>query len=86
MVELSLNDSQQRRLLRHMAAVREHWASVNWIKEGLRDNDLPKAAEAWLELPRDVQIALWVAPRFGGIWTTRERETMRTEEFRTAFE
>ena len=75
-----LSESQQRRLLRHMAAVRDNWDSVVWIKQGLRDGDLGMASEAWGELDNQTKIALWVAPKFGGVWTTREREMMREME------
>ena len=80
-----LSDAQQARLLKHMAAVREHWESVHWIKRGLRDQDMAMAAEAWVELDGEVQRALWIAPSYGGVWTTRERESMKSPEFLGAF-
>jgi len=83
--QIFLSDAQQARLLKHMAAVREHWESVHWIKRGLRDQDLAMAAEAWVELDNEVQIALWIAPSFGGVWTKQEREAMRSQEFLGAF-
>jgi hypothetical protein len=37
-------------------------------------------------LSQDVQAALWKAPTKGGIFTTAERATMKTTEFRTALD
>ncbi len=72
-----LSEAQQRRLLRHMAAVRDNWESVNWIKTGLAHDDSGMVREAWGELDTETQIALWVAPKYGGVWTTEEREKIR---------
>lgn len=47
------------------------------MKEALAEDDALKFAEAWKELDKDTQIALWVAPKKGGIWTTKERAQMR---------
>ena len=65
------------RLLAHSAAVRANWASVVYMKEALRLEDSLMFREAWDELDKDTQIALWVAPSRGGVWTTDERKRMR---------
>ena len=65
------------RLLSHMKAVRERWASVVYMKESLRLDDDLMFLEAWHELDKETQIALWHAPKYGGVWTTIERTQMR---------
>ena len=65
------------RLLAHSAAVRGNWASVVYMKEALLREDGLMFREAWDELDKETQIALWVAPKSGGVWTTEERTQMR---------
>ena len=67
----------------HDDALRDNLASVNAVKLGIADNDLTTAAEAWQELPEEVQRALWLAPSKGGIFTTEERKTIK-EKFSAA--
>ena len=76
------------------AAVARLAGSIQCIKEGIRDGDLVKAAEAWYELTEDEMRALWVAPtqnvngkrvvRPNAPFTTEEREIMKSPEFRKA--
>ena len=72
------------RLIAHMDAVRELLPSVVEIKNGIASGDLESASEAWHELTEDEKRALWVAPTKGGIFTTQEREIMKSTEFRKA--
>lgn len=65
------------RQLRHMKALREHWDSVAYMKQALKDGDGLKFAEAWSELDNATKTALWIATDKGGIWTTDERKRMR---------
>lgn len=59
--------------------------AVKVIKDSLANNDLHTAAVAWFdELNDDDKIALWVAPSKGGIFTTQERTTIKSTEFRQA--
>jgi len=82
-------------LLDHVAAVRECWESIFYIKENLRDSEtendedrwynLERALEAWRELGEDVMKVLWRAPSKGGIFTTLERKLLdeaSTEDFK----
>ncbi len=62
------------RLLRHGKAVRENWSSVVAIKIGLESDDYLMVAESWAELDWHTKEDLWVAPLYGGIWTTAERK------------
>lgn len=70
-------DATLARLLAHMQAVREHWASIVYLKEALVIEDDLMFREAWDELGHEVQKILWVAPLYGGVWTTAERILMR---------
>ncbi len=62
----------------------EHSESIRVIKECLAKDDLHGAAEAWYELPDKAKHDLWVAPSKGGVFTTQEREIMKTKAFREA--
>ena len=68
----------------HNVKVREHLPSILAIKEGIAGDDLSSAAEAWGELTEDDQRALWVSTRDGGIFHTKEREVIKSSEFRKA--
>ena len=70
-------DATLARLLSHMEVVRARWASIVYMKDALAEEDSLKFKEAWDELPREEQIALWVAPSKGAVWTTNERKRMR---------
>ena len=70
-------DQTLARLLKHMQAVRDNWPSVVYMKDGLARDDPYTFLEAWEEMDRDTQIALWAAPKYGGVWTTAERKLMR---------
>jgi len=58
--------------------------SVKAIKDGIAVNDLATANEAWSELSTTEKELLWVAPSKGGVFSTAERATMKTPEFRQA--
>jgi hypothetical protein len=58
--------------------------SVNAIKNGIAAGDLSTANEAWSELTSVEKQILWKAPSKGGVFTTQERATMKTTEFREA--
>lgn len=65
--------------------VSTYQTSIDAIKLGIMEGDLSKASEEWFSLDDDVKTALWKAPSKGGCFTTRERETMRSTEFRKAY-
>ena len=58
--------------------------SIDVIKASLAEGNLSTAAEAWFELSDEEKMSLWKAPRNGGIFTTRERDIMKSKEFRQA--
>ena len=47
------------------------------IKGSISADELDSGKEAWLELSEAEQTALWVAPKFGGIFTTEERKIIK---------
>lgn len=68
----------------YRALVEEHKASIEAIKDSIANEEYSYGYEAWCELGEDVQRALWKAPSKGGCFTTKEREIMKTPEFRGA--
>lgn len=57
---------------------------IQGIKDGIAENDLAKAKECWDQLEDWQKIALWKAPTKGGVFTTHEREVIKSSEFRKA--
>lgn len=82
-------ETQWRRLQRHISAVREHLTAILCIKLCLgvpEKQSWGEAGEAWFELTNQEQIDLYgMAPRNGGIFTTKEREILHSQEFRKAY-
>ena len=64
-----------------MQAARDNWQSVSAIKEAIENEDMPFACQLYAELGHDAQLALHKAPSKGGIFTTTERNYMRTNEW-----
>lgn len=58
--------------------------SIDAIKTALAEGNLSTAAEAWFELSDDEKMRIWKAPKKGGVFTTKEREIMKSKEFRQA--
>lgn len=77
-------DIQEGRLLNMGLALRNNLDSVVVIKNGIATGDLSSACEAWEELSTEDKRAIWVAPTKGGIFTTEEREIIRSPEFLNA--
>ena len=63
-------------------------ASVECIKFGLTvgpgSDEYEAAAAAWFELDDDEKRSLWKAPSKGGVFTTHERDAIKSTEFRVA--
>ena len=72
-------------LIEHNNAARELVTSISAIKEGIATGDLASACEEWVGLTEEEKKSIWVAPTKGGLFTTNEREVMKSSEFREAF-
>lgn len=77
---LSPDEKAVRRKQVHDTAFAKHWRSVVAIKSLLEtdDPDMYSVAEAWNEIPQDDQLALWLAPTKGGVFTTAERSAIKS--------
>lgn len=71
---------------RHDDALEQFEMSVQFIKDriGLWDESgeedhLYSVAEAWAEIPNAAQMDLWLAPTKGGVFTTHERDVIKTK-------
>jgi len=87
----AVNGSQQRdpaeveRQQSLMKAMHKLQPSIHAIKQGIASGDLGSASEAWAELTDDEKQSIWVAPTKGGPFSTEERKTMQTKDFREAY-
>lgn len=70
-----------KRQQKHDAALGRHYISVQLIKEQLAQDepDMHSVAEMWSEIPQDDQMDLWLAPTKGGVFTTAERDAIKTK-------
>jgi hypothetical protein len=80
-----LSDAQVNRLLKMTECLREdnNLGQVYEIKRAIWMDEDGQAIEMWSEFTEDEQVALWIAPTYGGIFTTEERKRLRpltTEE------
>lgn len=64
---------------RHMDAVWNNFSSVEAIKEYIAQEDYRAAALCWCEMDEETQRALWLATTKGGVFTTAEREAIKTK-------
>ena len=67
------------RLFNLLIAIRENIHSISEIKRLIGLEDYYGASEIWRELTNDEKKSLWCAPSRGGVFTTKEREIIRTE-------
>lgn len=72
------------RLISHNNCLRDNLPSVLAIKEAIALGELSTAKECWSELDENEQRALWVATTKGGIFTTSERKTIKSNEWSQA--
>ena len=59
-------------------------STIEAIKDSIESGEYTAGSEAWQELTEMEKFTLWKAPTKGGIFTTQEREIMKSREFRTA--
>ena len=79
------NDINIQDLMAYNAAVRELFPSVSAIKMGLEmdtEESLTEASNAMFELTHDELRSIWRPPTKGGVFTTKELDTMKSSEFR----
>jgi hypothetical protein len=79
-VKTPLNPSQMARLLAQSELMRDNsyiLLTAFTIKEALENGNPHDAAEAWNELEEEQQQILWMAPTYGGLFTTEERKQIR---------
>lgn len=67
---------------KHNKAVFENLESLEAIRGYISADDYASAFECWNELGEDIQILIWRAPSKGGYFTTREREIIKSPEFK----
>lgn len=74
------------RKAKHDDAVEQYGPTIDAIKDAIarwdenQDPDaLYTAAENWNEIPQAAQVDLWLAPTKGGIFTTHERDLIKTK-------
>jgi len=58
--------------------------TIEVIKASIESKDYSAGSEAWQELTEQEKTDLWKAPTKGGVFTTAEREIMKSAEFRKA--
>ena len=68
-----------------VSAVLSNHSSIVAIKEGIALDNLSEAAEEWFTLEDDIKASLWIAPSKGGVFTTKERDVMKTTAFKQAY-
>lgn len=71
-------------LLEHNAAVRDLFKSIATIKAAFEEKEYSVAVEAWSELTDDEKDSLWKAPSKGGMFTTEEISTFKSNEYSAA--
>jgi hypothetical protein len=78
----NLTNTQIIRLMRMTEVLRNraNISQMSEIKYALAVLELDDARALWCEFTEEEQIALWVAPTFGGIFTTEERKRLRPGE------
>ena len=74
-----LSDWQVVRLLKMTECLRDpiNLQQVSEIKDAMGAGDDLSAIAFWSEFTEDEQMALWIAPTYGGIFTTEERKRLR---------
>lgn len=71
-------------LIENTTTMLAYGESIMAIKAGISLGDLSSASEEWFSLDNEIKARLWKAPSKGGPFTTKEREIIKSTEFRTA--
>ena len=85
MSQQAINEATDR-LIKHNQALRENFDSIVATKEAFgnwpdQEVEFHKIYETYEEITIEDQMALWVAPTKGGIWTTEERKLLKSDEY-----
>ncbi len=77
--EMPITAGQVNRLLKMIEALRLDGVlgTVVCIKDSISQKDMMYANQLWDCLSEEEQTALWVAPSYGGIFTTEERKIIQ---------
>lgn len=80
--DLDAEEKAYRRQQTHDAALGRWFKAITAIKDHLDvdEPDMYAVAEIWGQIPQDDQMALWLAPAKGGIFTTRERQLIKSDQ------
>lgn len=71
-------------LIENTQTILKYAESILAIKAGIALKDYSTASEEWFSLTDEDKTILWKAPSKGGVFTTEEREIMKSKEFREA--
>lgn len=78
----AVENAAQRREAAHKAkhdeVAAKYSESIDYIKDRIKADDAAAAASEWRQFSQEEMEALWLAPSKGGIFTTREREYLKT--------
>ena len=80
MLDTSVKKHYEKQAADMMDAIRRNWDSISNIRLCLAVGSYDAAREAWREIPEKDQMLIWKAPSKGGIFTTLERNLIRSGE------
>lgn len=80
----AITQQNEKTHVEYMSLVMDNIGTVQAIKNGIINENYSAAAEAWFELDDEIKGKLWKAPTKGGCFTTKERDIMKSTEFREA--
>lgn len=70
--------------IEYMRLVRDSFDEIWEIKNGIAANELNVAAETYRSMDKSLLDSLWKAPTKGGVFSTKEREVISSDEFAQA--
>ena len=81
MLVIGANDE----LVMYNAMVRDLFTEIYLIKEALANDDFESASAIWYaDMTSEQRYGLWRAPKKGGIFTTKERAQMKSDDWSKA--
>lgn len=70
---------------RYMELVREHWDEISAYKEAIANKEYGEAYTFWDDIePEHANILSGLAPSYGGVLTTDERDVMKSNKWAAA--